>query len=133
MTPASGTKSSGGRNWRAPAFILSTLAAGLALALGHHYMGVKLNNTPVEDVAVSQAWIFRFSTALAFLVKTTLAIAIGTAYVQQQWLRFHQDTFSLADVDALTSILGNVFSFFDSKIWLRNLKLTGIAIVLWWV
>jgi hypothetical protein len=94
-------------------------------------MGSSLNGKPVDDVPVSQAWIFRFSAALGFLVKTALTIGVGTAYVQQQWLRFQNNSFRLRDVDALTSVLGNAFSFFGSAIWFGNLKLALIALVSW--
>jgi hypothetical protein len=110
-------------------FISVALAAAIALAVGHHYMGLSLANKPVDAVSVSQAWIFRFSAALAFLVKTALTIGVGTAYVQQQFLRFHRTTFILTDVDALTGVLGNAFSLFGTTVWFANPKLTLIALV----
>lgn len=92
-------------------------------------MGFFLAGRPVDDLTVSQAWIFRFSAALAFLVKTALAIAVGTAYVQQQWLRFQRATFILTDVDALTGVLGNAPNFFGTAVWFTNPKLVIIALV----
>jgi len=110
-------------------FISVSLAAAIILAVGHHYMGLSLADKPIDDTPISQAWIFRFSAALAFLVKTALTVGVGTAYVQQQFLRFRRTTFILTDVDALTGVLGNAFSFFGTAIWLANPKLTLIALV----
>jgi hypothetical protein len=92
-------------------------------------MGFILAGRLVDDLPVSQAWVFRFSAALAFLVKTALAIAVGTAYAQQQWLRFHRYTFTLTEVDALTSVLGNALSLLGTTIWVTNPELTIIALV----
>jgi len=65
-------------------FISVALAAAIALAVGHHYRCLSLAGEPVDDISVSQAWVFRFSAAPAFLVKTALTIGVGTAYVQQR-------------------------------------------------
>lgn len=92
-------------------------------------MAFMLADKLVDDLPVSQAWIFRFSAALAFLVKTALAVAVGTAYTQQQWLRFRRCTFTLSQVDALTGVLGNAFSFLGTAVWVRNPKLSLIALV----
>jgi len=110
-------------------FISVALAAAIALAVGHHYMCLSLAGEPVDDISVSQALVFRFSALLAFLVKTALTIGVGTAYVQQQFLRFQRSTFILTDVDALTSVLGNAFSLFGTAVWFANPKLTLIALV----
>jgi hypothetical protein len=122
-------ETSGIAQWKAPIFMTVAFAAAVGLAVGHHYMGLSLADKPVDEISVSQAWIFRFSAALAFLVKTALTIGIGTAYVQQQWLRFQRCSFKLNEVDALVSVLGNALSFFESAIWLQNPKLMLIALV----
>jgi hypothetical protein len=110
-------------------FILVALAAAIILAVGHHYMCLSLVDKPADKISVSQAWIFRFSASLAFLIKTALTVGVGTAYVQQQFLRFQLTTFILTDVDALTGVFGNAFSFFGTAIWFANPKLTLIALV----
>ena len=119
------------RSWRAPATIMVSLVLGVGLALAHHLMCDSLSGRPVNEVSISQPWISRFSTAFAFLVKTTLAIAVGTAYTQRQWLSFQRDSFRTADVDALTSVLGNIFSFFSTFVWLRYPLLSLTALVSW--
>jgi len=98
-------------SWRAPTTILLALLTGLGFALAHHFMGVSLDNKPVAEVGISQAWISRFSTALAFLVKLALATSVGAAYTQHQWQRLREQDFRTSDIDALTSVLVNAFSF----------------------
>ena len=101
-------------SWRAPTTILLALFVGLGFALAHHFMGLSLNNKPVEQVELSQAWVSRFSTALAFLVKLALATSVGAAYTQHQWQRLRQQDFRTSEIDALTSVLANAFSFLSS-------------------
>jgi hypothetical protein len=119
------------KSWRAPLIILLALVAGIGFALAHHLLGKHLNGKPIDDIQVPQAWISRISTALAFAVKVALAISVGTAYVQHQWLRFHKQSFKTDDVDALTSVLGSALSFTGSAIWLRHPLLTLMALVSW--
>lgn len=119
------------KSWRAPLIILLALVAGLLFALAHHVMGKRLNGKPVDDISVPQAWISRISTALAFAVKVMLAISVGTAYVQHQWLKFHRQSFMTEDVDSLTSVLGNALSFTGSVVWLRHPLLTVMALISW--
>lgn len=107
------------------------LLAGFGVALAHHLMCTNLDGRAIADVPVSQAWISRFGTALAFLVKMTLAISVGAAYTQHQWMRLQRENFSTEDVDALTSVLGNVFSLFSSTVWTRHPLLTLVALVSW--
>lgn len=119
------------KSWRAPLIILLALVAGSGFALAHHLMGKHLNGKPVNDILVPQAWISRISTGLAFAVKVALAISVGTAYVQHQWLRFREQSFKTVHVDALTSVLGSALSFMSSAIWLRHPLLTLMALVSW--
>lgn len=119
-------------SWRAPITILLALLTGLGFALAHHFMGVSLNNKPVAQVDVSQAWISRFSTALAFLVKLALATSVGAAYTQHQWQRLRQQDFRADEIDALTSVLANAFRFLSSTVWLKHPVLALMALVSWY-
>lgn len=119
-------------SWRAPTTILLALLTGLGFALAHHFMGVSLNNKPVAQVDVSQAWISRFSTALAFLVKLALATSVGAAYTQHQWQRLRQQDFRASEIDALTSVLANAFSFLSSAVWIKQPVLALMALVSWY-
>jgi hypothetical protein len=119
-------------SWRAPATILFALLIGLGFALAHHFMGLSLNNKPVAQVDISQAWISRFSTALAFLVKLALATSVGAAYTQRQWQRLRQQNLRTSEIDALTSVLANAFSFLSSTVWARHPLLALMALVSWY-
>lgn len=66
---SSTSESSRFARFKAPIFISVAFAAAVGLAVGHHYMGLSLADKPVDTFSVSQAWISRFSAALAFLVK----------------------------------------------------------------
>lgn len=119
------------RSWRAPITILTAFVAGLGLALCHHFIGWYLDGKVVTSVSVSQGWVFRISTALAFLVKMTLAISIASAFAQFQWLQLRKRDIQVREVDALTTVLGNVFSFLQGAVWVRHPLLAVIALVSW--
>lgn len=127
----SNEKAKRSKSWRAPATILSSLLMGLGLALAHHFMNVQLDGKALEDVKVSQAWISRFSTALAIMAKTAFTISVGAAFVQRQWLRFRRQSFKIGDVDAVTSAIGNPLGLFSSTIWFHHPILVLIAMVSW--
>lgn len=95
--------------------MLVALAAGVVVAFAHHLTNAHLNGKPVDETKLPQAWISRIGTALAFLVKLAFAVSVGVAFTRQ-WLRFHHQSFKLREVDAVTSILGNAFSFFDGTV-----------------
>lgn len=78
------------KSWRAPTTILTALLTGLVLALAHHFMASYLDNKPIVDISISQAWTSRFGTALGSAVKAALVASVGAAYTQHQWLRLHQ-------------------------------------------
>lgn len=122
---------SSGPSWRAPTTMLIALFLGLGLALAHHFMGVSLNGKPIARVGIAQAWIFRFGTALAFLVKLALATSVGAAYTQHQWQRLREQSFRISEVDALTSVLANAFNFLSSTIWLKHPVLALMALISW--
>jgi hypothetical protein len=122
----------GQRSWKALSVILASLSAGLGVALAHHFMNVYLDGKPVNKITLSQSWVSRFGTALAFLVKLSFTISVGAAFVQYQWMRFHKESFRIQDVDALTSVLGNFLSFFASSVWFRQPVLLTLGLVSWY-
>lgn len=108
------------------------LLLGIGLALAHHFLNAYLDRRPVDSVTLlSQTWASRISTALAFMVKLSLATSVGAAYMQHQWLRFHEHDFNVEEVDSLTSILGNALNFFSSTVWLQHPILALVALVSW--
>lgn len=130
LTKSKDGKSSA-KSWRAPIVMLSALAIGLGIALAHHFMCLSLNDKRVMDVQLSQSWIFRFSTALAFLVKVAFATSVGTAYVQHQWLRLRRTEFRMDDIDSLTSVLSNPLGLLSSTVWFKHPILSLVALISW--
>lgn len=130
--PTSQKAFSPGESWRAPCTMLAALLAGIVISLAHHFMNSHLHGRAVDDVSLSQSWIARFGTALAFSVKTSFTISVGVAFVQHQWLEFHRQCFRIDEVDALTSVLGNAFIFFTSTVWLRQPVMTMLGLVSWY-
>lgn len=121
------------KSWRAPLIICVSLTLGLIIALAHHFMNQYLSGKAMDEVELSQAWVSRFGTALAFLVKMCFTIAVGAAYTQRQWWEMRHENFTIQDVDNLTSVLGNALNFVSSSVWFRVPNLTCIALVSWLV
>jgi hypothetical protein len=114
------------------------LILGFGVASAQHFLYTSLDGKPVSDVKisglhVSQAWISRISTGLAFLVKVALTISVGAAFVQHQWLRLQREPLRVKEIDTITSALGNFFCFFESAALYRNPVLAIMALVSWWV
>jgi hypothetical protein len=63
----------------------SSLLLGVVSAVGHHVLYSHYDGRIATDVA-TQKYIINAGTGLAFLVKMFLAIATGTAYVQQFYI-----------------------------------------------
>lgn len=120
-----------GQSWRAPFLVLSTLLAGLVCTLVHHFLNAFLNGRVVTDTSISQAWVLRVQTIFAFLVKMFLTVSIGAAFVQRQWWSFRQPQFSVREVDAVTTVLGNVFGLLTLSAWRKAPLLAAIALISW--
>lgn len=118
-------------SWRAPIIIVSTLMAGLGFAMAHHFSNAYLNHKLISDVIIPQAWVSRLQTLFAFLVKMYLTISIGAAFVQHQWWNFHRRQFSAREIDAVTTVLGDIFSLFTFSAWRKVPSLVVAAFISW--
>jgi hypothetical protein len=112
-------------------WMTSSFLGGVAFAVGHHFFYANFNDRVVDEVFLSQTWIVRIGTGLAFVAKSLLVVAAGIAFVQQQWLCLSQKSFKVRQVDTITSVLDNAFSFFESHLWFKNPSLTLLALVAW--
>ncbi|KAK5047145.1 hypothetical protein LTR84_007088 [Exophiala bonariae] len=65
--------------WRAHTIMFLTFFAGLATALGHHFMNMSLDKTQVDQAKLSQAWASRFSTST---IPLATVIAPGSLLTQ---------------------------------------------------
>jgi hypothetical protein len=119
-------------DWRVPTVMTSSLLLGVASAVGHHVLYTHYDGQIANDLT-KQRYIINAGTGLAFLVKMFLAIATGTAYVQQFWLSVKHEPKSFHAINTLYSVLGNAFLFRNLKLWLRNFTLAGLALITWYV
>lgn len=101
------------------------------MSAGHHFFYARFDGQRVDDVSVSQTWIIRFGTGFAFVAKTFLVIATSIAFVQQQWFALLHYRFKVRQIDTMTGVLGNAFTFLESRIWLRFPLLTLTACIAW--
>lgn len=111
--------------------MISSLLSGVAVTVGHHLFYARFDGVQVDEASIDQTWIIRIGTVFAFVAKTLLVVATSIAFVQQQWLALSHSQFKIRQVDTMTGILGNAFSFFQSRIWLRFPFLTLIAGIAW--
>ena len=118
-------------SWTAPLTMVLAFFAGLVVILAQHFTYSYLNEREVDSISVSQSWISRISTGLAFAIKVALIVCVGTAFVQHQWLRFNQESFTVNEVDTLGSALGNTSRLFVSTVWVSHPLLAFMAIVSW--
>ena len=126
------TKSTGPqRSWKAPLIMLAGLVCGSCFALGHHFLYQNINGLPIDNIQTSQAWFLRSGNLLAALVKLSYAISIGVVFVQVQWLKLHQVTLRVKDIDALSNVLSDILNMFGNSVWLRLPSLTLLAMIFW--
>lgn len=130
-----------GIHWLAPASALGALAAGLLLSVGHHLFYRSLHNTPVSEGSLfgfetSQQQInIAIGTALAFLTKACMVIAISIAFVQIFWLSVHsrhsEAVPTLERIDAVYAVLENAFEMFNIRSWCSHPVLMLAAGLAW--
>lgn len=92
---------------------------GLAVAFGHHGLNKHLSgHTVTSDAAgwgsasvYSQRGASALATAFAFLFRTCMAAAIGTAFVQGAWRVAQDRAVSVSGLDSLFSATSNIRAF----------------------
>lgn len=126
------TSSFSGIHWKAPALIFLGLILGTAFAFGHHYYYRHFHGQIVGK-KWQQQWILRGGSAFGFAVKTSLAVAAGTAYTQQFWLSMRERAAPIRKVDSMFTVLSSATQFLDIKLWLGRPVLAIPAIITWLV
>ena len=125
--------------WGTPMEMFGSLLAGIALAVGHDQFYRRLDGTFVTGgdgldgnvSPVPQEWVIRIGTAFAFLVKTFLVAAACVAYSQRMWHNLKTNEFQIRQIDSLTSVLVNIFSFWHLRLWGRVPVLALIGLAVW--
>jgi hypothetical protein len=122
--------------------MLGALLAGILLALGHHlyYDNLDSQEVPPGDHNLQLFFVSKqqvnaaIGTAFAFAVKSALALAISSAYVQLFWIRLVASShrlLALHDINAAFSGPQNLFVLGRRSLWLRFPLLCVIALVTW--
>ncbi|KXT10354.1 hypothetical protein AC579_9159 [Pseudocercospora musae] len=128
-------------HWLAPVTILSSLIGGTCLAIAHHLFNSSLKGTLVDadpyelvNFEVTQQQInTAVGTALAFLSRSCLVVALSTAYTQAFWWTITRDcaTARLSTIDVLYSVLSNFWNLFKARMWWKHPLLLLMALVIW--
>ncbi|KAJ6463920.1 hypothetical protein C8R45DRAFT_1024609 [Mycena sanguinolenta] len=126
----------------APALtIVGSLVAGCLFAVGHHLYFSSLNGKNVQTTTVlsgltvfDEKWANHVAVALAFLVKFSLSICVGAAYVQTLWKTARRPLgLSVAGLDASFSILNNPTKFLSTDLLFSAQFLLLLAAISWLV
>lgn len=127
--------------WQAPTTIGLSLAVGALLAVGHHLFYNSLHGQQAKadgwqilgsDVSPQQLNI-AIGTAIAYLVKTFLLLALSTTYIQLLWralLRAARGS-TLSNLDTAFSGLTNVISLSKLCVWWRLPLFFCLALLAW--
>lgn len=119
-------------HWRVPTVIALSYIAGVAFAVGHHLFYQSLDAKPVDGHALSQQINTAIGTAFAFLVRSSLVIAVGTVYWQFFWKTLARKSLTILHVDSLAGALTSVFDLLDFRA-LRCCRLLGFLALLSWL
>lgn len=125
-----------------PYIITVSLTAGIAFALGHHFFYNNLHGAPVSsgeyDLGIGsvspQQLNVAGGTALSFLCKACLVVAISTTYVQLFWrnVAHCKDGNTLQTLDTWYSALDDLSFVGKPWAWWRNPLLSLVAAVVWY-
>jgi len=108
-----------------------TLISGVVWAVSHHFFYASYDKHRVDGAGLSQAWVVRIGTGMAFLVKTLLVVSATIAFTQHQWLTSRSKSFKIRQIDTISSILSNPLGFFQTRSWLHLPILSLLAVVTW--
>lgn len=129
------------RHWRALSILLGSLVASILFAIGHHLYYHNLAGTPVSTANAlaiggwegvsSQKLNTAVGTTFAALFRTSLSVAVTTAFAQLVWQALKAKGTKLNIVDSLSGVLQNPLSFLNWEAWKGSMLLFGLAIAIW--
>ena len=131
-------------HWLSPTVTLIATIAGIAFAIAHYVFYQSLSGTaaPTDNYTVLGSSIPRqqantaICTALAFLVKSSLVLAVSISYVHVFWriakARTSRRPMTLAILDKRFSALGNPFLLVDFRVWWTAPLLLLLAVTAWY-
>lgn len=110
--------------------ILAWVSA-LAFAIGHHFFYSRFDQLRIDKTELSQGWIIRIGTGMAFVVQILFVVSATIACSQLQWLTTRSREFSVRQIDTIFSVPGNPLAFLESRLWLRYPALSMLAAIAW--
>ncbi|KAI1619595.1 hypothetical protein EDD37DRAFT_200320 [Exophiala viscosa] len=118
-------------HWVTPTTAVGLFLLAVGMAFGHHFFLKSLNDKPVSN----QAWVNRYSLAMAFVVKFSVTATISLAYVQRLWFTLHRtedaDGVTIRAIDALFNAQESFLSLFVVDLWRSALLTALVAVVVW--
>lgn len=110
------------------------------MAVGHHLYYASLVGTSAESDRVvagyrlsNQQFTLAVGTAFATIVRALLLFSVSIAYVQVLWqaVKHTRKVNTLNEIDAMFSVLSNIFAFWRASVWWRYPLLLLIALIAW--
>jgi len=108
------------------------LLCALSSAICQHCFYAHFSGHQVDQGVISQVWVIRIGTALAFLFKASMTAAIAGAFCQTSWYCFQNGSTTLGGLDAIFAVLQNPLKFFNRDM-VFNKKLLSLFAILAWI
>ncbi|KAL2427016.1 hypothetical protein ABEF95_006770 [Exophiala dermatitidis] len=120
-------------HWKAPVLMMLPATAGIGLALGQHFYYQHLNGraTDGSETKYSQSITTGIGTGMAFLVRSFLVLAIGTAYAQLFWQQLRHRRVTFTEIDSLFTVLTSLMDLLRWRIWVHHPLLAIVALLAW--
>ena len=113
--------------------MFGALSFGVLFALIQHFYYSFLDGRGINETRFPQSISIGIGTALAFLVKACLVLAISIAYVQLFWRRLRASAVQIQEIDSLFSVRTNLTELFAINMWTRHSLLALVAALSWCV
>lgn len=68
---------------------------------------------------------------MAFLVRSFLVLAMGTAYAQLFWLQLRHKRVTFTEIDSLFTVLTSLMDLLRWRIWVHHPLLAIVALLAW--
>ena len=112
--------------------MLGLFFMGMATSIAHHIFYDSLDGKDV-GTTMAQEWAIRIGTGMAFIIKASLAAAVGVAYTQRLWVTLKKKAITLQAVDDLFLLTMTPTSFFSWEVLRKAKLLCFMAASMWFV
>jgi hypothetical protein len=123
--------------WR----MLLVLAAGISLAMGHHFFYKSLNHEDTSSRTVglggldghlsAQQFNLAVGAMFAFLFKSCLGVAVAIAHDQAAWFTIRSQPTKVEIVDGLLEPRSNIFALLRWELWRADACSMFLALIYW--